>query len=339
MIISDFNYTLPNELIAKHPATNRRDSRFLVLGNSISDRRFNELPDLIRPNDLLVFNDTRVIKARLFATKETGGKVEILIERILGVRSVLAHLKSNKPIKLGKKLILAENVKAEVLNRRKDLFELQFSTEILSFIESYGKIPLPPYIDRSTDISDDDRYQTVYARDPGAIAAPTAGLHFDQRMLEETAEAGANHSWLTLHVGAGTFQNLREQQIRDNRLHSERVEVNEVCCEAVRKAKLTGGRVIAVGTTSVRALECASKDGMIKPYNGETNMFIFPGFKFNTVDAMITNFHLPKSSLLMLVAAFSGKNRILDAYKHAVREKYRFFSYGDAMFLTPDKAR
>ena len=336
MLISDFNYKLPDDLIAKHPTSDRRDSRLLVLKDNVSDRRFVDLPDLIRPNDLLVFNDTRVIKARLSARKDTGGKVEILIERITKPSSALVHLKSNKSPKLGNNLILEEDVKAKILSRKKDLFELQFSTDIGSFIEVHGKVPLPPYIDRSADISDDDRYQTVYARDPGAIAAPTAGLHFDNKMLKEIKDAGANLSWLTLHVGAGTFQSLREEQIHDNKLHSERVEINEECCQAVHKAKSSGGRIIAVGTTSVRALECASSDGMISPFSGETDMFIYPGYNFQIVDAMITNFHLPRSSLLMLVAAFAGKDRILDAYKHAVSKKYRFFSYGDAMFLTPE---
>ena len=336
MLISDFNYKLPDDLIAKHPTSDRRDSRLLVLKDNVSDRRFMDLPDLIRPNDLLVFNDTRVIKARLSARKDTGGKVEILIERITKPYSALVHLKSNKSPKLGNNLILEEDVKAKILSRKKDLFELQFSTDIASFIEVHGKVPLPPYIDRSADISDDDRYQTVYARDPGAIAAPTAGLHFDNKMLKEIKDAGANLSWLTLHVGAGTFQSLREEQIHDNKLHSERVEINEECCQAVHKAKSFGGRIIAVGTTSVRALECASSDGMISPFSGETDMFIYPGYNFQIVDAMITNFHLPRSSLLMLVAAFAGKDRILDAYKHAVSKKYRFFSYGDAMFLTPE---
>ena len=336
MLISDFNYKLPDDLIAKHPTSDRRDSRLLVLKDNVSDRRFVDLPDLIRPNDLFVFNDTRVIKARLSARKDTGGKVEILIERITKPSSALVHLKSNKSPKLGNNLMLEEDVKAKILSRKKDLFELQFSTDIASFIEVHGKVPLPPYIDRSADISDDDRYQTVYARDPGAIAAPTAGLHFDNKMLKEIKDAGANLSWLTLHVGAGTFQSLREEQIHDNKLHSERVEINEECCQAVHKAKSSGGRIIAVGTTSVRALECASSDGMISPFSGETDMFIYPGYNFQTVDAMITNFHLPRSSLLMLVAAFAGKDRILDAYNHAVSKKYRFFSYGDAMFLTPE---
>lgn len=336
MIISDFNYNLPNELIARHPTSDRRDSRFLVLEDNVSDKRFVDLPDLIRPNDLLVFNDTRVIKARLSARKDTGGKVEILIERITNPSTALVHLKSNKSPKLGNNLMLEEDVKAKILSRKKDLFELQFSTDIASFIEVHGKVPLPPYIDRSADISDDDRYQTVYARDPGAVAAPTAGLHFDSKMLKEVKGAGAHLSWLTLHVGAGTFQSLREEQIHDNKLHSERVEISEECCKAVHKAKSSGGRVIAVGTTSVRALECASSNGMISPFSGETDMFIYPGYNFQTVDAMITNFHLPKSSLLMLVAAFAGKDRILDAYNHAVSKKYRFFSYGDAMFLTPE---
>ena len=338
MLISDFDYDLPDELIAQYPAADRRGSRLLALDDGISDRVFSELPGLLRPNDLLVFNDTRVIKARLAATKETGGRAEILIERVQGDRTVLAHVKASKTPKLGGRLLLADDVKVDVLGRSGDLFELRFSTDVLQFIEAHGEVPLPPYLGRAADAADIERYQTVYAKDPGAIAAPTAGLHFDNAMLEETRDVGARHSWLTLHVGAGTFQSLREDHIRDNRLHSERVEVSEACCKAVRKTKLLGGRVIAIGTTSVRALECASAGGAIQPFNGETDMFILPGYKFRTVDAMITNFHLPQSSLLMLVAAFSGKDRILDAYRHAVREKYRFFSYGDAMFLTSDKS-
>jgi S-adenosylmethionine:tRNA ribosyltransferase-isomerase len=337
MLISDFNYVLPAELIAKYPAVDRRASRFLVLNDGINDREFSELPNLLNPNDLLVFNDTRVIKARLFAIKETGGRVEILIERVKDNRTVLAHVKASKTPKSGGKLLLADDVEVDVLGRSDNFFELRFSTDVLPFIEVHGEVPLPPYLDRVADAVDNDRYQTVYAKDPGAVAAPTAGLHFDDAMLEETRDAGVRHSWLTLHVGAGTFQSLRKAHIQENRLHSERVEVNEACCDAVRKTKALGGRVIAIGTTSVRALECASADGVIQPFDGETDMFILPGYKFRTVDAMITNFHLPQSSLMMLVAAFSGKERILDAYRHAVREKYRFFSYGDAMFLTPEE--
>jgi len=338
MLISDFDYGLPDELIAKYPAADRRGSRLLDIsgGVAITDRAFSDLPDLLRETDLLVFNDTRVIKARLAAIKETGGRAEILIERVQSERSVLAHVKASKTPKPGSRLVLADNIEAEVLGREDDLFSLRFSTDVMPFIDQYGEVPLPPYLGRAADATDIERYQTVYAKDPGAVAAPTAGLHFDEAMLKETLARGVQHAWVTLHVGAGTFQSLREEDIKENRLHSERVEVSEECCEAIAATKEAGGRVIAVGTTSVRALECAAASGRAEAFHGETDMFILPGYKFRVVDAMITNFHLPQSSLLMLVAAFAGKERILDAYQHAVREKYRFFSYGDAMFLTPE---
>jgi len=336
MLIADFDYDLPDELIAQYPAADRRGSRLLELGQHICDRQFDELPGLLRPGDLLVFNDTRVIKARLSASKETGGRAEILIERVQGERRVLAHVKASKTPKPGSRLLLADDVEAEVLGRAGDLFSLNFSTDVMPFIERHGEVPLPPYLGRAADDTDIDRYQTVYAKDPGAVAAPTAGLHFDTEMLEETRNQGVRHAWVTLHVGAGTFQSLREEHIKENRLHSERVQVDEKCCEAIRDTKEAGGRVIAVGTTSVRALECSSASGAVQPFDGETDMFILPGYKFQVVDAMITNFHLPQSSLLMLVAAFAGQERVLSAYRHAVREKYRFFSYGDAMFLTPE---
>jgi S-adenosylmethionine:tRNA ribosyltransferase-isomerase len=336
MFISDFDYELPDELIARYPATDRRGSRLLDLDRGVSDRVFGDFASLLKPNDLLVFNDTRVIKARLAGSKASGGRAEILIERVQGERSALAHVKASKSPKPGGRLLLADDVVAEVIGRDGDLYALQFSVDVLPFLETHGDVPLPPYLGRDAESDDIERYQTVYARDPGAVAAPTAGLHFDEAMLAETREAGARHAWVTLHVGAGTFQSLREEDIQDNRLHSERVEVSEACCEAIDAAKAAGGRVIAIGTTTVRSLECASASGRVQPYSGETDMFILPGYEFRTVDAMITNFHLPQSSLLMLVAAFAGKNRILEAYHHAVREKYRFFSYGDAMFLTPE---
>ena len=338
MFISDFGYELPDELIARYPTAARRDSRLLQLDRGITDRPFSEFASLLRPNDLLVFNDTRVIKARLAATKQTGGRAEVLIERVQGERSALAHIKASKSPKPGGQLIFEGGVVADVIGRESDLYALNFSTDVLPLLEQHGEVPLPPYLGRDADSADTERYQTVYARDPGAVAAPTAGLHFDDAMLDETRQAGANHAWLTLHVGAGTFQSLREENIRHNRLHSERVEVSQMCCTAIEAAKDAGGRVIAVGTTSVRALECASAKGFAQAFSGETDMFILPGYEFRTVDAMITNFHLPQSSLLMLVAAFAGKDRILEAYAHAVREKYRFFSYGDAMFLTPEIA-
>ena len=336
MLISDFDYELPDELIAKYPTPDRRASRLLDVGDGIADRTFGDLPTLLRDGDLLVFNDTRVIKARLAATKETGGRAEILVERVQSDRPVLAHVKASKTPKQGSRLLLADDVEAEVLGREGNLFSLRFSTDVMPFIDQYGKVPLPPYLARAAEDTDTERYQTVYAKDPGAVAAPTAGLHFDESMLEETLDAGVRHAWVTLHVGAGTFQSLREEDIEANKLHSERVDVSEECCELIAATKEAGGRVIAVGTTSVRALECASVSGRAEAFSGETDMFILPGYDFRVVDAMITNFHLPQSSLLMLVAAFAGKERILGAYQHAMREKYRFFSYGDAMFLTPD---
>jgi len=335
MLISDFDYELPHELIARYPAVDRRGSRLLCVGDEIADLCFADLPSLLRAGDLLVFNDTRVIKARLAAHKETGGKAEILIERIEERRSALVHIRASKSPKPGSRLLVHGGAEAEVTGRDGELFALRFSTDILPYLDLYGAMPLPPYLEREAEKSDIERYQTVYAEDPGAVAAPTAGLHFDEAMLEETRAAGVRHARVTLHVGAGTFQSLREEHIEENRLHSERVEVAWDCVDAVAETRAAGGRVIAVGTTSVRALECASSSGELKVFNGETDMFILPGYEFVSVDAMITNFHLPQSSLLMLVAAFSGKERILAAYEHAVREKYRFFSYGDAMFLTP----
>ncbi|MBT8082028.1 MAG: tRNA preQ1(34) S-adenosylmethionine ribosyltransferase-isomerase QueA [Gammaproteobacteria bacterium] len=338
MLISDFDYELPPSLIARYPAKERRGSRLLALDNGIRDLGFAELPSLLHEGDLLVFNDTRVIKARLRAHKETGGKAEILIERIEGPRTALAHVRASKSPQPGGRLLLADGVAANVTGRDRDFFALEFSTDVLPFLDAHGEVPLPPYLEREADEADIERYQTVYARDPGAVAAPTAGMHFDSAMLEETRAMGVRHAHVTLHVGAGTFQNLRDEHIEANRLHAERVDVNASCVDAVRETKAAGGRVIAVGTTTVRSLECASVSGTLLPFDGETDLFILPGFAFRTVDAVITNFHLPRSSLLMLVAAFAGTERILAAYRHAVREKYRFFSYGDVMFLTPEAA-
>ncbi len=336
MQIDDFNYSLPDELIAQFPASERRASRLLELGKSISDWHFSDLPKLLRAGDLLVFNDTRVIPARLPARKETGGRAEILIERIQTSMTALGHVRASKTPKAGSKLLLADNTEALVEGRSGELFALTFSKPVLAFLEAHGEVPLPPYLNRDAEPADTERYQTVYAKDPGAVAAPTAGLHFDADMLAETRAAGVRHANVTLHVGAGTFQSLREEDIASNRLHSERVQVTDEVCAAVRETRASGGRVIAVGTTSVRALECASISGEIRPFDGETDIFILPGYEFRSVDAMITNFHLPRSSLLMLVAAFAGKEKILHAYQHAVREQYRFFSYGDAMFLSAE---
>ncbi|MBT8108059.1 MAG: tRNA preQ1(34) S-adenosylmethionine ribosyltransferase-isomerase QueA [Gammaproteobacteria bacterium] len=338
MLISDFDYELPDELIARYPAKERRGSRLLVVDDGLRDLGFAALPSLLREGDVLVFNNTRVIKARLDARKETGGRVEILIERIAGAHIALAMLRASKTPKPGSRLLLDGGVEAVVAGRDDDLFLLEFSTDILAHLDAHGAVPLPPYLEREADAEDVDRYQTVYAKDPGAVAAPTAGLHFDAAMLDETLAMGVRHAQVTLHVGAGTFQNLRAAHIEENRLHAERVEVTQECVDTVSKARAAGGRVIAVGTTSVRSLECASASGELRPFDGETDLFITPGYEFRSVDAMLTNFHLPQSSLLMLVAAFSGRERILDAYAHAVRENYRFFSYGDAMFLTPGGA-
>jgi S-adenosylmethionine:tRNA ribosyltransferase-isomerase len=337
MLISDFDYALPEELIARYPAQARRDSRLLAVEDGVRDLGFADLPSLLREGDLLVFNDTRVIKARISARKETGGKAEILIERVQTPRTALVHIRASKSPKPGGWLVLDGGAKAKVTGRDGELFALEFSEEVLPYLDTFGEVPLPPYLERDANDADVERYQTVYAKYPGAVAAPTAGLHFDGAMLEETRAMGVRHAHVTLHVGAGTFQNLREEHIEENRLHAERVDVNASCVAAVQETKTTGGRVIAVGTTTVRSLECAAASGTLLPFDGETDLFILPGYEFRVVDAMITNFHLPRSSLLMLVAAFAGKDRILDAYEHAVREKYRFFSYGDSMFLTPEK--
>ncbi len=335
MLVSDFDYELPEELIAQYPTRERRASRLLEVGAELHDLTFAELPRLLRAGDLLVLNDTRVIPARLRARKETGGRAEILIERIESDDTALAQVRVSKSPGPGSKLLLQGDAVATVEGRDGEFFLLRFSVPVMDHLDTHGEVPLPPYLQRPAESADDERYQTIYARDPGAVAAPTAGLHFDAALLEECAARGVGRAYVTLHVGAGTFQALRHDDVRANRLHSERLQVGTACCEAVRRTREQGGRVVAVGTTSVRALESASQSGKIEPCAGETDLFILPGYTFRSVDAMITNFHLPQSSLLMLVAAFAGRERILDAYAHAVRERYRFFSYGDAMFLTP----
>ncbi|MDH3430252.1 MAG: tRNA preQ1(34) S-adenosylmethionine ribosyltransferase-isomerase QueA [Gammaproteobacteria bacterium] len=339
MRISDFDYTLPGDLIAQFPTPERRASRLLELADSLSDRQFADLPGLLRAGDLLVFNDTRVMRARLHARKQTGGRVEVLIERMRDDHGALAQVRASKSPKPGSKLLFEGGVEARVESREGEFFALEFSVPLMPFLETCGEVPLPPYLNRPAESADDERYQTVYARDPGAVAAPTAGLHFDDAMLAETLSAGVRHAFVTLHVGAGTFQALRHQDIADNRLHSEYVQVDAACCNAVRETRAEGGRVIAVGTTSVRALESAARGGELEPFNGETDLFILPGYTFRTIDALLTNFHLPQSSLLMLVAAFAGTKRVLDAYAHAVRQQYRFFSYGDAMLVFPESRR
>jgi S-adenosylmethionine:tRNA ribosyltransferase-isomerase len=335
MRLSDYDYELPNELIARFPATERRGSRLLEVGTVPVDRQFAELPELLEPGDLLVFNDTRVIPARLYGVKETGGKVELLIERITDANRALVMLKASKTPRSGTGIVFGDSATATVLGRSDEFFDLEFSTPVADLLAEFGSVPLPPYLGRDAESADSERYQTVYAREPGAVAAPTAGLHFDDAMLEETRRRGVRHAWVTLHVGAGTFQAMRHDDVDANRLHAERVIVDESCVAAVRETRALGKRVVAVGTTSVRSLEAASADGAIDVFEGETDLFIRPGYDFRAVDAMLTNFHLPQSSLLLLVAAFAGRERILDAYRHAVRERYRFFSYGDAMFLNP----
>jgi len=335
MFLSDFDYELPPDLIAQYPPARRRDSRLLVVGKSLEDRQFKDLPALLHDGDLLVFNDTRVIRARLHGRKQTGGQVEVLVERVLPASEILAQVRASKTPKPGMILELAGGCDATVIGREDDMFRLRLSVPVLEFLQQHGDVPLPPYLNRDSESADNERYQTVYAREPGAVAAPTAGLHFDERMLEETTRMGVQHEYVTLHVGAGTFQPLREEQIEANRLHAERVQVSAEVCDAVRATRASGGRVIAVGTTSVRALETASASGDLQPFDGETDLFVVPGFAFQCVDAMLTNFHLPRSSLMMLVAAFAGRERILDAYRHAVVNQYRFFSYGDAMLILP----
>ncbi len=336
MLLSDFDFDLPERLIARFPAAERRGSRLLLVDceqDLLVDRRFGDLPDCLRAGDLLVLNDTRVINARLVGRKATGGKVEALIERVTGSRTALAQLRASKAPQAGTAIEFADNCRATVRGRDHDLYRLDFSRPLEAYLETHGEVPLPPYLGRGVVADDSERYQTVYARRPGAVAAPTAGLHFDRRMLQQLGEQGVEHCFITLHVGAGTFQTLRHARIEENRLHPERVEVGLAACEAVGRARRRAGRVVAVGTTSVRALEAAARAGGVEPFAGETELFIRPGYRFRAVDALLTNFHLPRSSLLLLVAAFAGRERILRAYEHAVRQEYRFFSYGDAMLI------
>ena len=335
MFLSDFDYSLPESLIARYPTTERSGSRLLRIEDVISDRQFKDFASFLKPEDLLVFNNTRVIRARLRGTKETGGKVEILVERISTERDALAHIKASKSPKPHSIIHFDADCSAEVMGRQEGLFQLRFSVPLAEYLEENGEIPLPPYIDRDEESADGERYQTVYADPPGAVAAPTAGLHFDEPMLAAIEAVGIRSAFITLHVGAGTFQTLREESGSANRLHAERIHVSDEVCAAVKDTRAKGGRVVAVGTTSVRALEAASGQGEITPYSGETDIFIRPGYQFNSVDLLLTNFHLPKSSLMLLVTAFGGYERIMSAYHHAVRERYRFFSYGDAMLIAP----
>ncbi|MEJ8568543.1 tRNA preQ1(34) S-adenosylmethionine ribosyltransferase-isomerase QueA [Elongatibacter sediminis] len=335
---SDFQYDLPPELIAQQPLARRSDSRLLQVsrGNAtLSDRVFRDLPELLEPGDLLVFNDTRVLPARLFARKPSGGRVEILLERLLDEQRCIAQLRVSKPPRAGGSLLLEDGTELAVDGREDAFFRLRSpAAPLAEIVEKLGHMPLPPYIDREDTAEDSERYQTVLAQRPGAVAAPTAGLHFDTDLLERLERRGIRRCSVTLHVGAGTFQPVRAERIEDHRMHAEYLEVPESVCEAVAGTKAGGGRVIAVGTTSVRSLETAARDGGLRPYAGDSRLFIYPGFDFRVIDGMITNFHLPESTLLMLVSAFAGLDTIRFAYAHAIDEQYRFFSYGDAMLLT-----
>ncbi len=341
MRVADFHFELPDALIARYPLAERRASRLLVLdgpSGHIEHRQFADLLDYLRPGDLMVFNNTRVIPARLFGQKATGGRLEILLERVLDANRVLAHVRSSKSPKPGSSIQIEGGGQARMLARHGELFELEFGEQVLPLLERVGHMPLPPYIDRPDEAADRERYQTVYASRAGAVAAPTAGLHFDEAMLAAIAEHGVERAFVTLHVGAGTFQPVRAERVEEHRMHSEWLEVSQEVVDAVAACRARGGRVIAVGTTSVRSLETAARDGQLKAFSGDSDIFIYPGRPLHVVDALITNFHLPESTLLMLVSAFAGYPETMAAYESAVAEQYRFFSYGDAMFVTRNPA-
>ncbi|MGB0135053.1 tRNA preQ1(34) S-adenosylmethionine ribosyltransferase-isomerase QueA [Dokdonella sp.] len=340
---SDFHFDLPPELIAQQPLVERSASRLLLLdaaNETMSDRQLRELPELLRAGDLLVFNDTRVLPARLFGRKESGGAVEILIERVTGTHEATAQLGVSKKPKEGAAILLADGSQARVLGRDGEFFRLRFESPepLEKLLLKLGRMPLPPYIERAPDDLDSERYQTVFAREPGAVAAPTAGLHFDEALLDRLAARGIESAHITLHVGAGTFQPMRAEKLDDHTMHREWLNVGAELVDKVHRTRARGGRVIAVGTTVVRALESASRDGVLEPFAGETQIFIFPGYRFTSIDGLLTNFHLPESTLLMLVSALAGRDFILDAYRHAVEQRYRFFSYGDAMLIWPGEA-
>lgn len=341
MRVSDFHFDLPDTLIARHPLAERRASRLLVVdgaSGAIAHRSFVDLLDYLRAGDLLVFNNTRVIPARLFGQKATGGKLEILVERVLDTRRVLAHVRSSKSPKPGSRILIEGGGEAEMLARHDALFELRFAEDVLPLLERAGHMPLPPYIDRPDEEADRERYQTVYAERAGAVAAPTAGLHFDEALLAAIGDKGVESAFVTLHVGAGTFQPVRVERIEDHHMHREWLEISQDVVDAVAACKARGGRVVAVGTTSVRSLESAARDGQLRTFSGDTDIFLYPGKPFHVVDALVTNFHLPESTLLMLVSAFAGYAETMAAYKAAVEQRYRFFSYGDAMFITRNPA-
>lgn len=339
MKVSDFDFELPEQLIASFPTTERTASRLLHLDaatGELAHGRFSDIAGLIAPEDLMVFNDTRVIPARFYGAKPTGGKVEILLERVQDSHHALVQMKSSKTPRPGTYIQLDDSeLRVQVLAKKGDFYEVMFPDPgVLEIAEALGHIPLPPYIDRADQLEDRERYQTVYAREHGAVAAPTAGLHFDEALLDELRGRGVDQQFVTLHVGAGTFQPVRVENVEDHHMHSETIDVSPAVCDAVNACRARGGRVIAVGTTSVRSLETASASGEITPFKGETDIFMYPGYEFRCVDAMITNFHLPGSTLIMLVAAFAGLDNIKRAYAAAIEQEYRFFSYGDAMLIT-----
>lgn len=341
MRVADFSFELPDSLIARHPLAERHGSRLLVLdgpSGALAHKRFPDLLEYLQPGDLMVFNNTRVIPARLFGQKASGGKLEVLVERVLDSHRVLAHVRASKAPKEGAVILVDGGGEAEMVARHDTLFELRFTEEVLPLLERVGHMPLPPYIDRPDEGADRERYQTVYAERAGAVAAPTAGLHFDQALLEQIAAKGVERAFVTLHVGAGTFQPVRVDNIEDHHMHKEWLEVSQEVVDAIAACRARGGRVIAVGTTSVRSLESAARDRVLKPFSGDTDIFIYPGRPFHVVDALVTNFHLPESTLLMLVSAFAGYPETMAAYAAAVDNGYRFFSYGDAMFITRNPA-
>jgi S-adenosylmethionine:tRNA ribosyltransferase-isomerase len=338
MRLDDFDYALPQELIAQFPPAERGASRLLHLDGrtgALSDRPFRDIVELVAPGDVVVANDTRVIKARLAGHKKTGGRVEVMVERILAGGEVLAQIGANHPTRVGSTLLLAEGIEATVLGREREFFRLRFEgcDDALALLERHGAVPLPLYINRAAGERDGERYQTVYAREPGAVAAPTAGLHFDPALLQALRDRGVPVAFLTLHVGAGTFQPVREQDLARHEMHAEWYDVPQATVEAIAEARSRGGRVLAVGTTTLRALETAAAGGALKSGRGETRLFILPGYRFRVVERLLTNFHLPRSTLLMLVSAFGGMDNVRRAYRHAIEHRYRFYSYGDAMLI------
>jgi S-adenosylmethionine:tRNA ribosyltransferase-isomerase len=337
MRVAEFDYALPEELVAQHPAPERTRSRLLHLDGrtgALEDLLFTDLPRLMGPRDVLVLNDTRVIKARLTGRKSSGGRIELFVERLLGEREVLALIRASHPPRQGSELLVGDGVRAEVIGREDDLYRLRLNdASAADLLERCGRVPLPPYITHTPDANDAERYQTVYAERPGAVAAPTAGLHFDTAMLERLSAQGVRIARVTLHVGAGTFQPVRTETVEAHHMHRERFEVPQAAVDAIEDARSAGGRVLAAGTTALRALESAAHGGRLEATAGETDLFVYPGYAFRVVDRLLTNFHLPKSSLLMLVAAFAGHMNIRRAYAHAIEHRYRFFSYGDAMLI------